>query len=128
MRPTWSSRTLGAGLAAAVCLSAPGPAAAGYIEHGQSLRKLSRGVANAFTGIFEIPITIQGVTNDEGPVAGLTWGLFLGTGAAVTRTGVGLIEFLTFPFPLPSTGYAPLLRPEFLFEPPDRVNFNSPRY
>ena len=107
-------------LSGVVALSLPASAGAYYggIERGaQPIRKLSRGLANTVTGILEIPITIAAVSRDEGPVAGMSWGLFLGTGAALTRTAVGLIEALTFPFPLPSTGYAPLLRPEFLLQP-----------
>ena len=121
-------RALAMVLGAALCLIAPWSASAYSLERGsQPIRKLSRGMANTVTGIFEIPVTIQAVTNEEGPVAGLSWGLFLGTGAALTRTGVGLVEVLTFPFPLPATGYAPLLRPEFLFQP-DSPNFDFPRY
>ena len=107
-------------LIGAVALSLPASAGASYggIERGaQPLRKLSRGLANTVTGVLEVPITIAAVSQEEGPVAGMSWGLFLGTGAALTRTAVGLIEALTFPFPLPSTGYAPLLRPEFLLQP-----------
>ncbi|MBI4342196.1 MAG: exosortase system-associated protein, TIGR04073 family [Candidatus Omnitrophica bacterium] len=105
-------------LLAACLLSIPSPADAAMIEGGaQPLRKLSRGLANTVTGVLEIPITISAVSQEEGPVAGMSWGLFLGTGAALTRTAVGLIEVFTFPFPLPSTGYAPLLRPEFLLQP-----------
>ena len=115
-------------LGAVCCLLGPSSASAYSLERGsQPIRKLSRGVANTVTGIFEIPVTIQAVTNEEGPVAGMSWGLFLGTGAALTRTGVGLVEILTFPFPLPATGYAPLLRPEFLFQP-ESTNFDFPRY
>ena len=105
-------------LAATALLFVPAPAGAAMMEEGaQPLRKLSRGLANTVTGVLEIPITISAVSNEEGPVAGMSWGLFLGTGAALTRTAVGLIEVFTFPFPLPSTGYAPLLRPEFLLQP-----------
>ena len=119
MRGTPWSRLLGALAMASACwLSMPVSAGAVTIEAGaQPLRKLSRGLANTVTGALEIPITISTVSQEEGPVAGMSWGLFLGTGAALTRTAVGVLEVLTFPFPLPSTGYAPLLRPEFLLQP-----------
>lgn len=83
----------------------------------QPIRKLSRGLANTVTGVLEVPLTIVTVGQEEGPVAGLSWGLLLGLGAAVTRTVVGVAETLTFPFPLPRSGYEPLLQPEFLLHP-----------
>jgi putative exosortase-associated protein (TIGR04073 family) len=114
-------------LIGAVMVSMP-PSASAMQREAQPLRKLSRGLANTVTGLLEIPLTISVVSQEEGPVAGMSWGLFLGTGAAITRTAVGLIEVLTFPFPLPATGYAPLLRPEFLLQPDSTRDFNSPRY
>lgn len=81
------------------------------------VRKLSRGLANTITGVFEIPLTIQAVGLEQGPAAGLSLGLMIGLGGAVTRTAIGLIEVATFPFPLPRGGYEPLLQPEFLFQP-----------
>ena len=128
LRPRHRDGALGLVLMAALCVAAASPADAGSLESGaQPLRKLSRGLANAVAGVLEIPITISAVSEEEGPVAGMSWGLFLGTGAALTRVGVGVLEVLTFPFPLPATGYAPLLRPEFLLQP-DRLNFDSLRY
>ena len=81
------------------------------------VRKLARGIANTATGVIELPLVIGNVTLEKGPIAGATYGLLVGVGSAVTRTGVGIIELITFPFPLPKSGYAPLLEPEFLFEP-----------
>ena len=86
-------------------------------EGGQSIRKLSRGLANALGGFLEIPLTIQAVGSVKGPVAGLSLGLVEGVGAAIARTLIGLAEVLTFPIPLPSMGYEPLLQPEFLLQP-----------
>lgn len=80
-------------------------------------RKLMRGVANTVFGVFEIPLTIQEVGTAEGPAAGMTMGLLSGLGAAVTRIGVGIVEVVTFPLPLPRIGYEPILQPEFLFQP-----------
>ena len=120
----WNRALSVVAISAACAFSMPGAAGASTIEAGtQPLRKLSRGLANTVTGVLEIPITISAVSQEEGPVAGMSWGLFLGTGAALTRTAVGIVEVLTFPFPLPATGYAPLLRPEFLLQPA-----HSPRY
>jgi putative exosortase-associated protein (TIGR04073 family) len=91
--------------------------AAAVPEAAQPLRKLSRGLANGFGGILAIPVTIRQVGEQEGPLAGLTWGVFMGIGVAVTRTLVGIAEVATFPIPLPQVGYGPLLQPEFLFQP-----------
>ena len=105
-------------LGVVVTLALIGPAYAQTTpETAQTLRKLSRGLANAVAGILTIPVTIQQVGQREGPVAGMSWGLFLGLGAAVTRTLVGIAEVLTFPIPLPEVGYGPLIQPEFLLQP-----------
>jgi putative exosortase-associated protein (TIGR04073 family) len=119
MRDLHRWRGLAAWLTAAVLVAGPaGPARAVIIDRGaQPLRKLSRGVANAVGGVLEIPLAISHVHQEEGPVAALSWGLFLGIGAAVTRTVVGVVETATFLFPLPRTGYEPIMQPEFLLHP-----------
>ncbi len=93
------------------------PASAATNVQQGPLRKFSRGVANSLSGLLEIPLTISRVGEHEGPVAALTWGLFTGCGAALTRTAVGLAELITFPIPLSTVGYDPLLQPEFLLQP-----------
>ena len=104
-------------LAAGLLLGAAPVRAADIPPAAQPLRKLSRGLANGFGGILAIPATIAAVGQEQGPLAGLTWGLFVGIGVAITRTAVGIAETLTFPLPLPQIGYEPLLEPEFLFQP-----------
>jgi len=81
------------------------------------VRKLGRGLANAIGGVLEIPLAIQEVGLEKGPVAGVTLGLVLGTAEAIGRIGVGALEIVTFPFPLGLQGYEPLLLPEFILEP-----------
>ena len=103
--------------AAALLGAQAGPCAADVPAAAQPIRKLSRGLANGLGGLLAIPVTIRQVGDQEGPLAGMTWGLFVGVGVAVTRTLVGVAEILTFPFPLPEIGYGPLLRPEFLLQP-----------
>ena len=118
-RQPWTM-TLGTmALAMLWTFSAIRPADAAAVDPAccQPIRKLSRGLANTVTGVLEIPLTIATVGQEEGPVAGLSWGLLLGFGAAVTRTIVGVAETLTFPFPLPRSSYEPLLQPEFLLRP-----------
>ena len=81
------------------------------------LRKLGRGLANATTGLLEIPLSMSAVGKKEGPIAGLFLGLILGTGTAVARTLIGVAETITFPIPFAGVGYGPLLEPEFLLHP-----------
>ena len=105
----------------AVCLLAQSASAATMsstmtAESGP-VRKLSRGLANTFAGVLEIPLAISRVGKDEGPVAAFSWGLLQGVGAAWIRTFIGVMELATFPVPLPKQGYEPILEPEFLFEP-----------
>ena len=102
-----------------VCLLGGGaPAYAEVSERASpSIRKLGRGLANTIGGIFEIPLTMHAVGVEKGPAAGLTLGLLMGVGAAITRTVVGLVEVVTFPFPFSTNGYEPILHPEFIFEP-----------
>jgi putative exosortase-associated protein (TIGR04073 family) len=89
----------------------------GLEEVAPPIRKLSRGLANTVTGVLEIPLNVRSVGLTDGPVAGMSLGLMVGLGAAVSRTALGLIEVVTFPFPLPQSGYEPLLQPEFLLQP-----------
>ena len=105
---------------ATVALALAMPTADAAIDRygGQNpARKLGRGLANMLGGLIEVPVTISRVSQEEGPVAGLSVGLLYGVGAAVTRTVVGAAEILTFPFPLPDIGYGPILLPEFLLNP-----------
>ena len=98
---------LGAGASQAAAMDgAPGP-----------VRKLGRGLANATTGLLEIPLSMSAIGKKEGPIAGLFLGLILGTGTAVARTLVGVAETITFPIPFAGVGYGPLLEPEFLLHP-----------
>lgn len=82
-----------------------------------AMRKLSRGVANAATGFLEIGPAVQEVKQEKGLLAAVTLGAMLGFQRAVERTAAGVLEVVTFPFPLPRVGYRPLLTPEFLLEP-----------
>lgn len=118
MRSLWSPASAVRLVVAAALLMLAAPARADVIEEmSQPTRKLSRGLANVGSGIFEVPLGMQLVGAQRGPVAGMSLGFMLGLGGALTRTGIGLVEILTFPFPIPGIGYGPLLYPEFLFEP-----------
>lgn len=77
-------------------------------------KKLGRGLANILTGWVELPKNIYDVSVEENPLAGLTIGLAKGVGMTIVRTGAGIYEVVTFPFPIPED-YGPVLEPEFVF-------------
>ncbi len=81
------------------------------------VRKLSRGLANATTGVLELPLSMLDVRAEEGPIAAIFWGSFVGVGRAVVRTAVGLLDTATFLLPIGTHGYEPMLQPEFLLQP-----------
>ena len=72
--------------------------------------KLTRGLANTFQGVLEVPRNISNTTETQGLLTGLTVGVGKGLGYGVLRTLVGLYEVVTFPIPVPA-GYAPIIRP-----------------
>jgi putative exosortase-associated protein (TIGR04073 family) len=77
-------------------------------------KKLGRGLGNILTGWVELPKNIYDTSVEENVLAGLTIGLAKGVGMTVVRTGAGVYETATFPFPLPED-YEPLVEPEFVF-------------
>lgn len=76
--------------------------------------KLGRGVANTLTGWVEIPKNIYDTSVQDNALAGMTLGLAKGAGMTLVRTGAGIFEVATFPFPLPED-YKPILEPEYVF-------------
>ena len=76
--------------------------------------KLGRGVANTLTGWVELPKNIYQTSVDENPFSGLTLGLAKGAGMTIVRTGAGIYEIATFPFPIPED-YKAVLEPEYVF-------------
>ncbi len=76
--------------------------------------KLGRGVANTLTGWVELPKNIHQTSVDENVFSGMTLGLAKGAGMTIVRTGAGIFEVATFPFPLPQD-YKPILDPEYVF-------------
>ena len=77
-------------------------------------KKLMRGLANIITGWVELPKNIYETSVEDNIFAGLTIGLAKGVGMTIVRTGAGVYETITFPFPIPED-YAPVLEPEFVF-------------
>lgn len=88
--------------------------AAGVCFANDAFTKLGRGVANALTGWVELPKNIYNVSVEENAFAGVTLGLAKGAGMTIVRTGAGVYEIATFPFPLPQD-YKPILEPEYVF-------------
>lgn len=77
-------------------------------------KKLGRGLANVLTGWVELPKNIYDTSVEENVLSGLTMGLAKGVGMTIVRTGAGVYETVTFPFPIPED-YQPVLEPEFVF-------------
>jgi len=78
-------------------------------------KKLGRGLGNILTGWVELPKNIYDTSVEQNVLAGLTIGLAKGVGMTVVRTGAGVYDTATFPFPLPED-YKPLIEPEFVFK------------
>ncbi len=79
-----------------------------------SMNKLGRGVVNTLTGWLEIPKGIVDESKASNVFTGLTVGTIKGLGLGLVRTGAGIYEALTFPFPIPE-GYAPIVKPDFVY-------------
>lgn len=79
-----------------------------------AFNKLGRGVANTFTGWVELPKNVYTKSNEQNAVSGATVGLAEGIGMAIVRTGAGIFDVITFPFPVPED-YKPVLEPEYVF-------------
>ena len=77
-------------------------------------KKLGRGIANVLTGWVELPKNIYDTSVEENVLSGLTMGLAKGVGMTIVRTGAGIYETVTFPFPIPED-YQPVLEPEYVF-------------
>ena len=77
-------------------------------------KKLMRGLANVLTGWVELPKNIYETSVEDNVFAGLTIGLAKGVGMTIVRTGAGVYETITFPFPIPED-YAAVLEPEYVF-------------
>jgi len=78
-------------------------------------KKLGRGLVNILTGWIELPKNIHRTTTETNFLEGITVGLAKGLGMTVVRTGAGIYDAVTFPFPLPQD-YKPVLDPEYVFE------------
>ena len=87
---------------------------AGPALAGDPFTKLGRGAANLLTGWVEIPKNIYTTSVEDNVFTGITLGLAKGAGMTIVRTGAGIFEIATFPFPIPDD-YKPILDPEYVF-------------
>jgi putative exosortase-associated protein (TIGR04073 family) len=73
-------------------------------------RKFGRGMSNTLevVRLGEIRRSIEQTALFEGPDAGYTAGFITGLNRTLARTGLGIYEMVTFPFPTPGHGYDPL--------------------
>jgi putative exosortase-associated protein (TIGR04073 family) len=78
-------------------------------------KKLGRGVSNTFeiTRMGDMRRSVEQTAVFESPSAGYTAGAVSGFTRTIARTGVGLFEVLTFPIPMPGSGYGPIF-PKYL--------------
>lgn len=75
-------------------------------------RKLGRGVSNLVWAPTEFFVTVNQVNQTEGNSAGASYGVVRGLGRTAARHVSGLIEILTFPFPIWHGTYYPILPPD----------------
>lgn len=61
--------------------------------------KLSQGLANAATGVVELPKNIINISHEQNIFVGMSWGLLRGVMQTVSRTTVGAAELITAPIP-----------------------------
>jgi len=77
--------------------------------------KFSRGVANAFTGVVELPKQIVLTGREMGPIGYAVIGPLKGIGMTVYRTFIGLTESFFFSVPHPGY-YDPMIDPAYVWE------------
>jgi putative exosortase-associated protein (TIGR04073 family) len=75
-------------------------------------RKLGRGFANLLWAPTEIVVNINKLNKEEGNNAAFGYGAVRGLGRSATRHVAGLIEILTWPFPIWRESYYPILPPD----------------
>ncbi len=100
-------------LVAAAVLAGAESASAANCNACPAFRKLGRGLANGVAGVVELPAAMIETTRVHGQLGGFFVGAAKGLCRALVRTGAGIVEVVTFPFPLPREDYEPLIEPEF---------------
>ena len=72
-------------------------------------RKLGRGISNFFLGGAELTVTVAKINTDEGNAAAAGYGVVRAIGRTHARHIAGLLEILTWPFPVWRDSYRPML-------------------
>ena len=75
-------------------------------------RKLGRGLSNFFIAPAEVFVTVTTINTYDGNSAAAGYGVVRGVGRSGARHIAGLIEILTFPFPIWRDSYYPMLPPD----------------
>ena len=78
-------------------------------------KKLGRGVVNILTGWVELPKNMYETSQQSNAFVGATIGFIKWLGMTVVRTGAGVYDAATFPFPLPKK-FKPVLEPEYVMD------------
>ena len=73
-------------------------------------RKFGRGWANLIYGAAEIPLAMKRQAELETDSAGAIFGFVEGVKRWCVRSGVGVYEIFTFPFPVNNRSYRPILK------------------
>ena len=103
-----------------VCQAAPGDP---WIM--KPVEKLGRGIANVAFGPLELLMKGWDVTQEEGGIAGITFGTLKGVSFCIAREVVGVVDIVTFLFPLPGCpedptdagwGYGPIMYPAWVVD------------
>ncbi|MBL7069220.1 MAG: exosortase system-associated protein, TIGR04073 family [Candidatus Omnitrophica bacterium] len=79
--------------------------------------KLGRGLTNLATGWIEMPLTMQRECQKQDYMTGIFYGFPAGLFRAFLRTGAGIYEIISFPFPVPNN-YETIIEPEFIISSP----------
>jgi putative exosortase-associated protein (TIGR04073 family) len=77
--------------------------------------KLKRGTINLATGWVELPRNIYDTSVEDSRLHAATIGVIRGFGMFMVRTGAGVYEIVTAPFPIPD-GYKPILYPKYVLD------------
>ena len=86
-------------LALVAALALPVSARAEESYGRQFLSKLEHGIGNMLLGWNEVPKNVINIGSDQSLLCGATWGLLRGVVHGVTRTVVGVAQFITSPIP-----------------------------
>ena len=95
------------------------------VSYGGGANSSGRGIANIGFAAFELPMKWHDVQDDMGGIPGITYGTLKGVCFIVARVCVGVIDIVTFPFPLPNCpdnpdgygpGYGPIMRPAWVID------------